>query len=99
MFLPYDVWPNLQRLWTFKDTLLNFSLRVWSDSPFSYHMLASEMDVKWCGRLVVNWVSNLDNSALKQSTKLGGSLVNQLSTPPPLSEVGNTRHNTELLDI
>ena len=40
-----------------------------------------------------NYVSNLEISVAKLSTKLGGSFVNQLRFPP-FNDVGNTRHKT-----
>ena len=47
------------------------------------------MDVRWCGRLVVNWAPNLVASVSKQSMEHVGKQVNQLKVAP-LRDVGNT---------
>jgi len=46
------------------------------------------MDVRWCGRLVVNCAPNLATSISKQLMECAGSWVNHLNATP-LSEVGN----------
>ena len=50
------------------------------------------MEVRWCGWLVANCVSNFATSVAKLSMELGESLVIQLRAAP-FKDVGNTRHN------
>jgi len=52
-------------------TLLNLSTKVLSDSPFSWRMPTRAMEVRWCGRLFANWVSNFATSVAKLSMELG----------------------------
>ena len=79
-------------------TLLNLSTKVLNDSPFSWRMPTRAMEVKWCGRLVANWVSNFATSVAKLSMELGESLVNQLRVTS-LKDVGNTQHNTTSFEV
>ena len=53
------------RFWMLIATLLNLSTKVLKDSPFSWRMPTRAMDVRWCGRLVANWVSNFATSVAK----------------------------------
>jgi len=79
-------------------TLLNLSTKVIKDSPFSWRMPTRAMEVRWCGRLVGNWVSNFATSVTKLSMELGESLVNQLRAAP-FKDVGNTQHNTASSEV
>jgi len=49
-------------------------MKVLKDSPFSWQMPTRVIKVRWCGRLVANYVSNLDIGIVKQSTELWTSL-------------------------
>jgi len=53
------------RFWMLIATLLNLSTKVLNDSPFSWRMPTRVMEVRWCGRLVANWVSNFATSVAK----------------------------------
>lgn len=77
----------------FITTLLNLLTKVLKESPFSWRIPTRAMEVRWCGWLVANYVSNLDISVMKLSMEKGGSFLNQLKAPP-LRDVGNTRHMT-----
>jgi len=79
-------------------TLLNLSTKVLRDSPFSWRMPTRAMEVRWCDRLVANWVSNFVTRVAKLSMELGESLVNQLRAAP-FSDVGNTRYKTASSDV
>ena len=79
-------------------TFSNWSMNFIRDSPFSWRMLTRAMDVRWWGRLVANWTSNLATSISKQSTEFGGSFMNQLKAPP-FKEVGKTQHKTALYKL
>jgi len=70
------------RLLMFRDNLLDLSMNVHNDSPFSCLILTNSMDVTWCSQLVANLVPNFDNKNLKLSTESNGSWVNQLNAPP-----------------
>jgi len=71
------------------------TMNVRKDSPFSLFMLRRVIDKIWCGQIVAYWVVNLVAKALKLSTKLGGSQVNQRSAPS-WRKVGKTLYRTIL---
>ena len=74
-------------------TLLNLSMKVLNDSPFSCLTWRRDMDdVRW-GLLVAYWVINFISNISKLSTEFSGSSVNH-PRGPSLSEVGNTLHHT-----
>ena len=77
------------RLRIFSSTLPNLSMKVRKDFVFSCRMFTKAMDVRWRGRLVVNWAPNF---VTKVSTQCVDRQVNQLKLAL-LREVENTRHN------
>jgi len=72
--------------------LLNLFMKALKVSDFSCRIFTKAIEVRWCGRLVVNCAPNLVASVSKQSMDWAGSRVNQLKAAP-LSEVGNIRHH------
>jgi len=77
----------------FKVTLLNCSINICKDSPFSCRMLTKANKVRWCGLLVANCVLKHVVDVSKQSIDLRGNRVNQFNVGP-FKEVGNMRHIT-----
>jgi len=66
----------------FNATLSNLFVKVLKDYVFSCQMFTKVMDVRWCGRLVVNYAPNLVASVSKQSMERAGKRVNQLKVVP-----------------
>lgn len=49
------------------------SMNTRIDSPFFYFVLFNAKEVRWCGLLVANCVSNWDVKVSKQSMECGGA--------------------------
>ena len=67
------------------------SIITLNDSPFSYFIFIKAIDVRWCDRLVANWVPNFSTKVSKQSIHNDDNRANQLKVAP-FKFFGNTQH-------